>query len=120
LSGRLDENPSVLLTQLLTSRGAALVARRSGIRPSEEEVDTALRVLGTTTAAEPAIQTFLATRKVDLQSAQFRLGVRELLLHGKLAAVGVQDVWGHPSAPKVLVLHARYRWNASARSIESR
>ncbi|TSC73069.1 MAG: hypothetical protein G01um101438_92 [Parcubacteria group bacterium Gr01-1014_38] len=109
-----------ILTRLLTSRAAVLIARRSGLAVSDGEVDAALRVLRTTTASEPAIEAFLATRAVDLGSGEFRLGMRELLLQEKLAAAGVTDVWKHPAAPSVTVFHARYRWDERAHQVELR
>ena len=119
-SGTAERDASEILTQLLTTRAALLVARRSGLAVSDGEVDAALRALGTTAASEPAIERFLAARAVDLGSGEFRGGMRELMLQGKLAAAGVTDVWKHPAAPSVTVFHARYRWDGRAHQVEPR
>lgn len=115
-----NQEAADILSQLLWNRAATLVAHRAGLAVSDDEVDAALRVLGTTTAAEPTIENFLATQAVDLQSREFRHGMRALLLQGKLAAAGITNVWGHPAAPSVTMLHARYRWNDRTHQVERR
>ncbi|TSC64190.1 MAG: hypothetical protein G01um1014106_240 [Parcubacteria group bacterium Gr01-1014_106] len=114
------EDEETLLTELLTARAAALVARRTGLSVSEAEVDEALRPVRITTASEPAITRFLAARAINVQSPGFRTGLVDMLLRAKLAATGISDVWTHPAAPSVTVFHVRYRWDENARSIETR
>lgn len=114
------ENAPEVLTRLLTSKAAALVARRSGLSVSNEEIDAALRTLRTTTASEPSIEQFLKARAVDVRSKEFRGAMHDFLLHSKLAAAGITDVWVHPTAPSVRVLHAWYRWNVSTHTVELR
>lgn len=121
VSGSPNEKAPEVLTHLLTNKVSALVARRSGLgRVPDEEVDAALGVLRTTTASDPSIEAFLKTRAVDLRSAEFRGAMRDLLAQGKLAAAGITDVWTHPTAPSVKILHTRYRWDVVAHQVKRR
>lgn len=115
-----EDTSAALLTELLTARAAALVARRSGLSVTKEEIENAARALNITTASEPAITQFLAARAINPQSSAFRSGLVDMLLRAKLAATGITDVWAHPAAPSVTIFHTRYQWNASAHSVEPR
>lgn len=119
-AGSSEDTDAMLLTELLTARAAALVARRSGLGVTTEEIENAARALHITTASEPAITQFLAARAINPQSSAFRSGLVDMLLRAKLAATGITDVWAHPAAPSIAIFHARYRWDESARQVVSR
>ncbi len=106
-----------ILTALLTSRAASLVARRSGLSVSNAEVDAALKSLNERTHGQPELQAFVDSLYGNMEGVTFREGLRDVLVRQKLAAAGVTSPWTHAAAPTVTLLSVRYRWDDGSHRI---
>lgn len=113
-------DPAHLVSELLTRRAIALVARRAGLNVSQEEIDRTRATLASQLEEQPDLQQFLQRQYGDLETARFREGIRDLLLRQKLTAAGIPEVWEHPSAPSVTILHLRYRWDPKTHRVVQR
>lgn len=111
-----------LLTALLTNRAVVLVARRSGLTASREEVEAAAAAIADAARSQPDLRAYLVQEYGSqmLEQPSFRSGLRTILLRQKLAAAGVSSPWVHPAAPVVTILHARYRWDATKQQVVER
>lgn len=111
-----------LLTALLTNRAAELVARRSGLTASREEVEAAAAAIADAAHSQPDLGAYLDQEYGPrmLEQPSFRSGLRTILLRQKLAAAGVSSPWAHPAAPVVTILHFRYRWDATKQRVVER
>lgn len=113
-------DPAVVLTELLTERAAGIVARRVVTRVTDADLDAATETLGSLTAAEAGLRTFFSNQYGNLQSPEFREGLRRILLRRKLAAAGITNVWAHPAAPAVALFQFRYRWDSKEHRVAAR
>lgn len=109
-----------LLAEMLASRAAPVVARRSGLRVPPSEVDAALRAVEELAADDPSLKALLSATYGDLRGSRFRQGLTDLLLREKLRAAGFSTAWESPAAPPVMVLSARYRWDAATHRVVAR
>lgn len=112
--------PVDILTNLLTARAALTVGRRAGVNISSAEVRAAVAAIETQAEQDQSFRQLLSTEYQGTWSRAFRAGLSDLLLRRKLAAAGIADVWAHPAAPTVTIIHLRYRWDARGHRLVER
>lgn len=112
--------PVDLLSRVVMQEALQQVARSHGLSVTDRELDTALSAIDAAVIGSPELKVFLEQSFQGLQSPRLKEGMKDLLLRQKLRAVGLKDIWALPHAPRVIVLHARYRWDDRAHAVVPR